>query len=319
MNQPFCKALFWAVLLLIGFGGGRLRASGDVHVVVLTHDSLTSTKRTLHGTEKVIRREHPEAVFHSFLVTNDDSSRTFIVDSLSRISPNVIVTIGSAATEFAQANFRNTPITFSSVMYPVLSGFVKSMERPGENVTGASLDIPAEVQFKYFKKIVPDLRRLGVLYTSNTAGLIADAKSVAQSLGLTLVPVLVNDVKELPEALDSLSATAQGVWSVADPNLFDPQSTRYILLNMIRKGIPFMGFSRHVVESGALFALDFDYKAIGFQAGAIASRIIRGEHPRNIPVTMADVIWFHYNEKTADYINIRMPEELVAVAKEVYR
>ena len=80
-----------------------------------------------------------------------------------------------------------------------------------------------------------------------------------------------------------------------------------------------MGFSRYVVESGALFALDFDYKAVGFQAGAIVNKILAGEEPKNIRVTTADVIWFHYNEKTSERINVKIPDELAAIAKEVYR
>lgn len=80
-----------------------------------------------------------------------------------------------------------------------------------------------------------------------------------------------------------------------------------------------MGFSRYVVESGALFALDFDYKAVGFQAGAIVNKILNGVEPRKIRVTTADVIWFHYNEKTSERINVKIPDELAAVAKEVYR
>jgi ABC-type uncharacterized transport system substrate-binding protein len=80
-----------------------------------------------------------------------------------------------------------------------------------------------------------------------------------------------------------------------------------------------MGFSRHVVESGALFAIDFDYKAIGRQAGEIASRILNGGRIEDSPVTAPDIRWFHYNERTAEYLNIKVPEELIAVAKEVYR
>ena len=80
-----------------------------------------------------------------------------------------------------------------------------------------------------------------------------------------------------------------------------------------------MGFSKYVVESGALFALDFDYKAVGQQAGDIINNIIDGYKPEDIQVTTADLIWFHYNQKTSERINIEIPEELAAVAKEVYR
>ncbi len=308
-----------ATVILAFLLGITSQASTKVDVAVLMSDSLTATKRTLHGAQKVIMREHPEATFHSFYVNQSPDKVRCLVDSLESIRPNLLLTIGSSATQFAQDNFTNVPIVFAAVMYPALSGFVQSTTRPGGNITGASIDIPIDVQFRYFKKIVHNLRRIGVLYTGNTASLIPPAAARAKTLGLTLIPIKVSDIKELPRALDSLAVVVDGIWSVADPNLFDPQSTRYILLNTLRKGIPFMGFSRNVVESGALFALDFDYKAVGHQAGGIANRVIDGKNPGEISVTSADVIWFHYNEKTAKHIDVTIPKELVAVAKEVYR
>jgi putative ABC transport system substrate-binding protein len=171
----------------------------------------------------------------------------------------------------------------------------------------------------YFRQIVPGLKRIGVLYTKNTAPLIAPSKVYAENEGLTLVPIKINDARDLPWAIDSLAGTVDGVWSVADPQLFTPQATKFILMRMVRLGMPFMGFSRHVVASGALFALDFDYKAIGRQAGQMAVRVLSGEEAGDIPISEPDVIWFHYNERTAELIGIKVPEQLAAVAKEVYR
>jgi putative ABC transport system substrate-binding protein len=242
-----------------------------------------------------------------------------LIDSVNSLKPSLIVTVGTSATKLAQTNFTDIPIVFSSVMYPALSGFVESMAQPGKNTTGASLNIAVDVQFRTFHDIVPNLKKIGVLYSNNTAGLIKPAQAVAAKMGMSLTAVRVNEAKELPGALDSLTRTVEGIWSVADAELFTPQSTRYILLNTLRKGIPFMGFSRHVVESGALFALDFDYKAVGQQAGAIAARVIDGEPPGEISVSTVDVLWFHYNEKTAKHISVSIPSELIAVAKEVYR
>jgi len=158
-----------------------------------------------------------------------------------------------------------------------------------------------------------------VMYTDATASLIPPARVVAQDMGLSLKAIKIENEKQIPTALDSLANSVDGIWSVADPELFSQKSTKYILLNALRKGIPFMGFSHYIVESGALFALDFDYKAVGYQAGKIANRVLNGESPGDIRVSVADVIWFHYNEKTAHHINIEIPEDLVAIAKEVYR
>ena len=289
------------------------------HIVVLTGDELTSTQRTVSGAVKMIKNEHPEAIFTTFLTSKNSDQNFKIIDSIKNINPNLILTIGSSATKLAQENFTDIPIVFSSVKYPILSGFVNSFEFPGRNITGASIDIPTDVQFKKFKQIIPNLKKIGVLYTKNTESLIPQAKVIAQSLNLELIAMRVDSDKDLPAKLDSLTESVQGIWSVADHNLFKPKSTKYILMNTLRKRIPFMGFSKYVVESGALFALDFDYKAVGIQSGYIANMILEGNKPSAISVTTADVIWFHYNEKTAERINIKIPDELAAVAKEIYR
>lgn len=287
-------------------------------IAIVTSDDLTSTRRTISGARRVIADAHETAVFLEFLVTDTDSDRR-VADSLRRTNPDLILTVGTRATEFAKANFSRTPIVFSAVLYPSISGFVESLASPGRNITGASLNISAQTQFMYFRELMPGLKRVGVLYTDSTASLIAPSKVLAEQAGLTLVPIKINDEKELPRALDSLVRTVDGIWSVADPRLFTPQATKFILMRTLKSGIPLMGFSRHVVASGALFALDFDYKAIGRQAGGIANRVLDGTPPGRIQVTAPDVIWFHYNEKTANLLNITVPDRLAAVAKEVYR
>ncbi|MFH1372551.1 MAG: ABC transporter substrate-binding protein [bacterium] len=307
------------ILGLICWLGTAATAVGDIRIAVLTSDSLTSTNRTWQGARKAISRRYAQATFYRFQVNQSPHDALATIDSVHNLEPTLVLTIGSSATQFAQDNFPNIPTVFAAVMYPVLSGFVKTTVQPGGNITGASIDVPIDVQFRYFRRIVPDLKRIGVLYTDSTRDLIPPASDAARGLNLDLVPLKVQDIKNLGAALDSLAKTVDGIWSLADPNLFDSRSTRFILLNALRKGIPFMGFSRNVVASGALFALDFDYKAVGSQAGEIANRVISGEEPREIGVTSADVIWFHYNEKTAKHIGIIIPEELVAIAKEVYR
>ena len=288
-------------------------------VVFLSTDTLTASKRTVTGARLAIKEVRDSAVFHDLQLSPDSPDLKTQLDQVRTLRPDIIVTVGSTATQLARDNFPQTPIVFSAVKYPVLSGFVESIDRPGGHITGSSLDIPVDIQFRYFKQIIPSLKRIGVLYTSNTAKLIPPARVVALQMGLELVALEVTGPRDLPRALDSLAGYAQGLWSVADPNLFDPQSTKFILLNSLRQGLPFMGFSRYVVESGALFALDFDYKAIGRQAGQIAGQILRGAKPGQVPVSAPDIIWFHYNENTARHAKIEIPSELVAIAKEVYR
>lgn len=316
--KPRVRHLFLCLLCMVCLVSLRTSARAQ-RVAIITTDTLTATQRSISGAKTVVGKSFPNATYLQFCISFPTSADPHLGDSLRQLRPDVVLTVGTTATEWAQKQFKSVPIIFSSVMYPIVSGFVESFNRPGHNITGASLSIPAKTQFEYFRMIIPDLKSIGVLYTDNTAPLIPAAKSVAKSLGLELLAIKVSSEKELPAAFDSLTRTVQGVWSLADPNLFSPQSTKYILVNALRKGVPLMGFSRNVVESGALFALDFDYKAVGRQAGEIVCQVLRGGKTENISVTTPDIIWFHYNENTAQHINIKIPPDLVAVAKEVYR
>jgi putative ABC transport system substrate-binding protein len=307
-------ALFLAALVAV-----MPLAAAAQDIAVISTDTLTSTQRSVSGEKSVVKAQNPQAVFHDFVLQPGTAHEQVVQDSIKALRPRLILTVGSSATQFATESFPDIPVVFCSVMYPVIQGFVETFARPGGNCTGASLSIPADIQFKYFKQIIPSLKTVGVLYTDNTAALIPPSIVVAKQMGLKLMAVKVSSEKELSASLDSIAKVADGIWSVADPNLFNPQSTKFILVNALRRGIPFMGFSRNVVESGALFALDFDYKAIGRQAGDLANHVINGAKPQDLAVTTPDIIWFHYNEKTAQHMNITIPPELVTIAKEVYR
>jgi len=305
------------VLLLLLFGA--VAGAQDLPLAIVYSDSLTSTLRTMRGIKSSINKRQGNVKFFEFLLTSSQSDIEKKVSEINKVNPRLILTIGSFATEEISGRIKNKPIIFSAVLNPETSGFVKSKKNPGGRITGASLDIPPNIQYKYFKRVISNLKKIGVLYSDETANLIPPAKAVASESGLELIAIKIDTEKDIPAALEKLRRMTDGIWSVADRKIFSHRSTRYILLNTLRNGIPFMGFSRNLVESGALFALDFDYKDIGRQAGKIALKVLAGSDPGRIKVEVPSIIWFHYNEKTAKHINVDVPEDLVAIAKEVYQ
>jgi putative tryptophan/tyrosine transport system substrate-binding protein len=307
-------AVFIAILVL----SGNLSAQ-DIDLAIVYSDSLNSTIRTIKGIKGTISKRIDNARFHEYRLSLNNADNEQSINEIRNLDPALILTVGSHATQIVSDGIKNKPIIFSAVLNPETSGFVESLTSPGGNITGSSLDIPFNIQFTYFKKVIADIKKVGVLYSSETANLIPPAKVVAEASGFELVAIKIESEKEIPTALEKLALETDGIWSVADAGIFNPRSTRFILLNTLRRGIPFMGFSRNLVESGALFALDFDYKDIGRQAGKIAVRVLNGRKPDQIPVAVPEIVWFHYNEKTAKHININIPEDLIAIAKEVYR
>lgn len=294
-------------------------AGAGQKIAIVSIDEESSTLRTIKGIKQSFDRSGMTLEYKEATLSGHPATDSAIVKDLRAFNPELFITVGSYATSAVSASFPHKPIIFATVINPMASGFVNSMYRPGGRITGAALDIPPDIQFKYFQRVVGNIRRMGVIYSDETENVIRQAEVAARALGITLVSVKIKSEKDIPGAIDSLCKVSDALWSVADHIVYTPQSTRHIILQTLRNRIPLMAFSQSLVESGGLFTLDFDFKDIGRQAGEIARRVLRGEDPGEIPVSTPGVIYFKYNEKTAEQIAVDIPEDLLAIAKEVIK
>ncbi|MCX6833417.1 MAG: hypothetical protein NT028_15060, partial [candidate division Zixibacteria bacterium] len=175
-----------------------------------------------------------------------------------------------------------------------------------------------ELQLQKFQSIFPDLKKIGVICSKRTCRIVEEAKKAAASLGIKMISYELTAAKQLPEAIDSLCRSVDGIWTVADEELSTPQFIRYTLLETLRNRIPVMGFNQTFVESGALLCLEADYKYVGIQAAEIALRVLKGSNPATTKPTVSEVNYLYLNLKTSKLLNINLPPELVSVAKETY-
>ena len=271
----------------------------------------------------------------SFLQTIDESERAAIAmydlggqieagiamaGEIQRSGSDLVLAIGTTAALAAKFGLDDIPIVFCMVLNPVSSGLVESIKSRGGNVTGASLDIPLEMQFKHIKMLIKDLKSIGVIYNPEETGiLVQEAAEVAKRNNLSLIAKPVSSEREVPDALRSLLNKIDVLWSVADGTVFGSQSTRYILLNTLRTGTPFVGLSPSFVEAGALMALSCDYADVGKQAGEIGNRVLNGEEPGDIPVAVPRKVSLWINLRTADHIGLRIPESVIKLADKVIK
>ena len=242
------------------------------------------------------------------------------INSIKAKAPGLILALGSAATAAVQKEFSNIPIVFCMVLNPAASGFVKSIRASGNNLTGASLDIPVESQFRELLSVLPRVKRIGVIYNlEENREIINEASLIAKGMGLELITAVVDSEKAVPDALDDLIKKVDALWSVPDNVVFTPQSIQYLLLTTLRNEMPFMGISPSYVKAGALMALSSDYKDVGRHAGEVASRILSGEQPTNIPITTPRKVYLSLNSIVAEQIRIKIPSDVTARAKEIFK
>jgi putative tryptophan/tyrosine transport system substrate-binding protein len=302
------------LVLLASLGRGVPVLAGQ-RVVLLYSDSTKHTLRTISGLEWSLKNcEPPCELVQHFVKNFDDAQKA----DIAGLKANVLLTIGTTATAFADKNFPKVPVVFAKVMNPIESGFINSWDKPGPHVTGAAMDIPVDQQIAKFATVIPKLKSIGVIYSSSSARLVEEARKACSVLGLQLVAIEIATTKELPTAVDSLCHTVDGIWTIADELLSTPQFIRHTLVETLRSHIPIMGFNQNFVENGALFCLEADYKFIGRQAGEMVAALMRGDNIGTIKPTVPDVIYLYLNLKSGRLLNIDLSPELISVAKETY-
>ncbi len=295
--------------------GTVVPVSAGQRIAILYSDSTKHTLRTIAGFEWSLKScDPPCQLFPYFLKTTDESQKS----QITALKPAILLAVGSTATAFADKYFPTTPVVFAKVLNPIESGFIRSWDNPGGHVTGAALDIPVGQQIQKFATVIPNLKRIGVVYTDNSSRLVDEARRACSGQGLTLIAIKIETSKELPAAIDSLCRTADGIWTIADELLSSPQFIRHTLVETLRSKIPIMGFNQNFVENGALFCLEADYKFIGRQAGEMVLALMNGKDIATIKPTVPDVVYLYLNLKSGKLLNIDLAPELISVAKETY-
>ena len=234
-----------------------------------------------------------------------------VMDALRAASPAVIVTVGSLATSVVLREVPNTPVVFSMVLYPELStGGTR------DRVTGASLDIPPEVQFRYLRRLLPNARRVGVLFHPQETGAVVRAAAAAATRErFELVARSVRDPGAALGALQLLMEEVDAVWTVADTHVLTAETVPALILAAMRRRVPLIGLSPAHVRAGALAALSCDYADIGVQTAELAARILDGAKPSALPIMAPRHAAITINAKTAAHLGLNLAPDLALEAK----
>lgn len=255
---------------------------------------LEAEKVTLWAAEHNLKEKKPKEVF----------------SKIRSERPDVVFTLGTRASKLAKEGLEDLPVVFSMVLDP---GMIV-----GSNITGVSLDIPAGMKLKEVKRILPDVKRIGLIYSPGTISKYREISQVCQELDLQLITGKIDDRKDLPGALKEIAGQIDCFLMIPDPKIYFPRSVEYLLLESLRKRFPVVGLSRLYTKAGALLSFDCDYKDLGRQAGEIALRILDGENPADIQPQRPGKIKFSLNLLTAERLGIKIPSVIITEASEVF-
>jgi putative ABC transport system substrate-binding protein len=242
-------------------------------------------------------------------------------EELVALSPDVLVTTGTAALPaFLQAT-RTIPIVFNNVLDPVGAGFVDSLAQPGGNVTGFSL-FEYSLSAKWvelLKEIAPEVKRVAVLRDADlTAGIgqFAVIQSAAPSLGMDIKAINLRDPGEIERSIGSFAHAPNGGLIVTASALAIMHRELIISL-AARYKLPAVYYRRYYAMSGGLVSYGYDINQQFRGTAEYVDRILKGEKPADLPVQAPTKYELVINVHTAKALGLTLPPMLLARADEV--
>jgi putative ABC transport system substrate-binding protein len=254
--------------------------------------------------------------------TTDDMSRVWAdAASLMASNPDVVVATGGRVVPLLMQLSRSVPIVVSGISDPVGIGWVKSLARPGGNVTGFT---PFEYGMaakwlELLKEIAPGVTRAAVLRDpalSTGIGQFGAIQSVAPSLSVEVSAINVRDAGEIERAVAGFARLSSG-GLILTGSAFALVHRDLIITLSAQHKLPTVYPWRIYATNGGLISYGPDFNDQNRQAASYVDRILKGEKPADLPVQAPTKYELVINLKTAKALGLDVPPTLLARADEV--
>jgi putative ABC transport system substrate-binding protein len=231
---------------------------------------------------------------------------------LVRLRVDVIVAAVTQASLAAKNATTTIPIVMLNVGDPVGAGLVRSLARPGGNVTGTSVPLgeAAAKALEVLKQILPALRRVAVLRNPANAvfqaQLVKETEAAAQSLKIQLLMFEAGDVIEIDRAFERIvSQRPEALIVIPDP-VFTVHRAQIAAL-AVKHRLPSVSAVIEYADAGLLAAYAPSFSELGARAAAQVDKILKGAKAGDLPVEQATKYELVVNLKTAKSIGLTIP------------
>ncbi|WP_457575501.1 ABC transporter substrate-binding protein [Desulfomarina sp.] len=240
-------------------------------------------------------------------------SRNFVRDGVDLI---VALGTGSSLAAIQATRYEPVPIVFSIVGSPETTGIIDSFTESGSNITGVSMKVPVKEQFQRIQKILPRLKKLGILYCTEMPQAVATGMEAFRAAGRfgwagSVKTVSRKELSFLRERVEMLAAEVDAVYIPTDSVLGTAENLDLVIRVADEHGIPVFGVAEEFVKRGVLAAYHCDYYEIGRQAASPITRIFKGVDAGNIPSQKPIIKKWSLNLRKADQLGIRIDRDLI--------
>jgi len=220
--------------------------------------------------------------------------------------PEVVITVGAAATNLAIKKYPLKPIVYCMVVRP-------EQLDPGGFTVGISMFVPVADLLATLKLVSPNIHHVGVLHGPEHRAMIDEAAAHLRGFEATIMPVEVSDPRDLPRLARRLVLQSDALW-VVPGTVTDLNALQFLLKLSFEHRVPLIGDSPALVRAGALLSITPDPVDLGRQAARLSGYLLSGEGLPPERLFYPDMANLAINLKTARSWGIKVPKLVIDFA-----
>lgn len=252
----------------------------------------------------------------------DTGTAGTIADSFVSKKVDLVCAIATPSAMSAYNSCMDTeiPVIYTAVSDPVGAGLAKDDGTSVGNITGTSDSLPVKEQLEMIRTMMPDAKKIGILYTTseaNSISTIATYKELAGDMGFEIVETGINTIADVEMAAKDMVTKVDCLTNLTDNTVVSALQT--VLAAANDQGIPVFGSEIEQVKSGCLASMGIDYVALGKQTGAMAAKVLKGEAAASdLAYETCQGANLYVNTAVADKLNFALDQDFLSGAEEIF-
>ena len=243
----------------------------------------------------------------------DQSNLNSIAQRFVSDKKDLMLAIATPAAQTLANATHDIPILGTAITDYETAKLVQSNSHPGGNVSGTSDMTPVEREVDLIIALVPNVKRIGALYTSseiNSQLQVEKMKAYAATKGITVVEATVSNVNDIQQAASNLvNQDVEAIYTPTDNVLASAMANLAQITDVAK--IPVFAADEGMTMTGGVATYSVDYYKLGYQTGLMAAKVLSGEAKvADMAIEMQKDIKLTVNEERAKRLGITIPDAL---------
>jgi ABC-type uncharacterized transport system substrate-binding protein len=241
--------------------------------------------------------------------------------NLAELTPDAILAVGGRVIPVLMQATDTVPIVVPGGADPVERGWVKSLARPGGNVTGFALLELSVIgkMLQTLKELAPSITRVAMFYNPDNVGAtlyVRTFEAAAPPLGVQAILSPIHGLADIERAVVAMATQPNG-GIFAAPDVTISSLMKEVVALITRHRLPAIYSERFAIAHGGLAFYGVDRIELYRGAASYVDRILRGEKPGDLPYQQPTKYELVINRKAAAALGLEIPPRLLFTADEV--